>query len=150
MVGDEGEGVMATATAPARVTDESTPDQERAWTAGSVWSIDFIRVKPGQDLEYGRGLADMWKKTMDEQKKQGVILSYKILNGPPSSRDDFTHLLMIEFPNFAALDQRDKMDEAVKKVFGSLGSMQEMLRKREEVRETIGTRLLREMHFKEI
>jgi len=140
---------MATAVAPERKNEMTALDQERPWTAESVWSVDFIRVKPGQDLEYGRRLADTWKKVMDEQKKQGVDLSYKILTGPPSSREDFTHLLMIEFPNFAALDQRDKFDAAVKKVFGSLGSMQEMFRKREEVREAIGTRLLREMRFKE-
>jgi hypothetical protein len=100
------------------------------------------------DLDYGRGLADTWKKAMDEHKKNGIVLSYKILSGPASSRDDFTHLLMIEFPNYAALDQRDKMDAMVKKVFGSLEGMQEMFRKREEIREAIGTRLLREMRFK--
>jgi L-rhamnose mutarotase len=140
---------MATAVATDR-KNETALDQERPWTAESVWAVDFIRVKPGQELEYGRRLADTWKKVMDEQKKNGIVLSYKILVGPPSSRDDFTHLLMIEFPNYAALDQREKMDAAVKKVFGSLGGMQEMFRKREEVREAIGTRLMREMRFKEI
>ena len=141
---------MATAVEPERKGEMTALDQERPWTAESVWAVDFIRVKPGQDLEYGRRLADTWKKVIEEQKKQGVVLSYKILTGPPSSRDDFTHLLMIEFPNYAALDQREKMDAAVKKVFGSLGGMQEMFRKREEIREAIGTRLLREMRFKEI
>jgi hypothetical protein len=149
-VGDEGEASMAIATAPARKTETSSLDNERPWTAESVWAVDFIRVKPGQDIEYGRRLADTWKKAMDEHKKNGIVLSYKILTGPPSTRDDFTHLLMIEFPNFAALDERDKFDAAVKKVFGSLGGMEEMYRKREEVREAIGTRLLREMRFKEI
>ena len=139
---------MATATAPARATETSDLEQERPWTVGSVWAVDFIRVKSGQDLEYGRGLADTWKKAMDEHKKNGIVLSYKILAGPPSNRDDFTHLLMIEFPNFAALDERDKMDATVRKIFGSLGGMQEMLRKREGIREAIGTRLLREMRFR--
>jgi hypothetical protein len=40
------------------------------------------------------------------------------------------------------------VDAAVKKIFGSLGGMEEMLRKREEIREAIGIRLLREMRFK--
>ncbi|MGH2472166.1 MAG: hypothetical protein ACRDG6_07165 [Candidatus Limnocylindria bacterium] len=141
---------MATAVAPERKKETTALDQERPWTAESVWAVDFIRVKPGQELEYGRRLADTWKKAMDEHKKNGIVLSYKILVGPPSNRDDFTHLLMIEFPNFAALDERDKFDATVKKIFGSLGGMEEMYRKREEVREAIGTRLLREMRFKEI
>lgn len=141
---------MATAVASERKNEVTALDQERPWTVESVWSVDFIRVKSGHDLDYGRALADTWKKAMDEHKKNGIVLSYKILSGPPSSREDFTHLLMIEFPNYAALDQRDKMDAAVKKVFGSLGGMQEMFRKREEIREAIGTRLLRELRFKEI
>jgi hypothetical protein len=139
---------MAVATAPTRATETSTLDNERPWTPGSVWAVDFIRVKPGQDLEYGKGLADTWKRAMDEHKKNGIVLSYKILAGMPATRDDFTHLLMIEFPNYAALDQRDKFDSAVKKVFGSLEGMQEMFRKREEIREAIGSRLLRELRFK--
>jgi hypothetical protein len=140
---------MATATAPVRATDTTSLDDERPWTPASVWMVDFIRVKSGQDLEYARGLAKTWKRTMDEHKKNGIVLSYKILAGPPSTRDDFTHLLMIEFPNFAALDQRDKADAGIKKVFGSLEGMQEMLRKREEIREPIGSRLLRELRFKD-
>jgi hypothetical protein len=140
---------MATATAPARATATSTLDHERPWIPASVWSVEFIRVKSGRDLEYGRGLADSWKKAMDEHKKNGIVLSYKILAGFPSTRDDFTHLLMIEFPNYAALDERDKFDAGVKKVMGSLEAMGELLRKREEIREAIGVRLLRELHFKE-
>jgi hypothetical protein len=139
---------MATATAPARTTETSGLDHERPWTAGSVWVIEYIRVKPGQDLNYGRGLAETWKKAMDEHKKQGVVLSYKILAGPPSNRDDFTHLLMVEFPNFAALDEQDKVDASLKKVFGSLGGMEETVRKRDEIREAIGARVLREMRFR--
>lgn len=141
---------MATATAPARATQTSNLDEERPWIPGSVWSMEFFRVKPGHEIEYGRTLAASWKKAMDENKKNGLVLSYKILVGSPSTRDEFTHLLMVEFPNYAALDQRDKMDAMVKKVFGSLDGMQEMLRKREEIREAIGSRLLRELRFKEV
>ena len=38
---------MATATAPVRATETNTVDKERPWTLGSVWSADFVRVKPG-------------------------------------------------------------------------------------------------------
>ena len=57
-------------------------------------------------------------------------------------------MLMVEFPNYGVFDQQDKMDEAVKKVFGSLGGVNEALRKREEIREAIGTRVLRELRLK--
>ncbi|HEX9266172.1 MAG TPA: hypothetical protein VF965_01670 [Candidatus Limnocylindria bacterium] len=139
---------MATAVAPERKNEVNALDQERPWTLGSVWSVDFIRLKPGHNLDYGRELAATWKKMLDDQKKQGIVLSYKILTGAPSNRDDFTHMLMVEFPNYGVFDQQDKMDEAVKKVFGSLGGINEAVRKREEIREAIGTRVLRELRLK--
>ena len=140
---------MATATAPARAADTSSVDQERPWTLGSVWTVDFIRVKPGHNLEYGRELNATWKKMLDEEKKQGRVLSYKILTGMPSNRDDFTHMLLTEFPNYGVFDQQEKMDAVMKKVVGSLGGLNEMFRKREEIRENMGTRMLRELRLKE-
>ena len=140
---------MATATAPARAPDTSSVDQERPWTLGSVWTVDFIPLKPGHNLEYGRELAATWKKMLDEEKKEGRVLSYKILTGMPSNRDDFTHMLLTEFPNYGVFDQQEKMDAVVKKVVGSLGGLNEMFRKREEIRENMGTRMLRELHLKE-
>ena len=139
---------MATAVAPERKNEVNALDQERPWTLGSVWSVDFIRLKPGHNLDYGRELAATWKKMLDDQKKQGIVLSYRILAGAPSNRDDFTHMLMVEFPNYGVFDQQDKMDEAVKKVFGSLSGVNEAFRKREEIREAIGTRVLRELRLK--
>lgn len=140
---------MATAIAPDRKTDTTTLDAERVLTPTSVWGIDFIRVKEGYDLEYSRRLKDSWKRSLDEHIKNGIVLSYKILAGSPSNRDDFTHMLMVEFPNYAALDQREKFDASLKKVFGSLEAFQDMYRKRQEVREAIGQRLLREFRFKD-
>ena len=139
---------MATAVASQRKTTSDTIEQERPWTTGSVWMVDFIRLKPGHALEYGRDLAATWKKALEENKKQGLVLSYKILTGMPSNRDDFTHMLMVEFPNYAALDQQERADATLKKVFGSFEGFQEMFRRREEMRQAIGTRLLREMHLK--
>jgi hypothetical protein len=140
---------MATAVAPERRIETNTIEQERPWTAGSVWAVDFIRVKPGHTLDYARELAATWKKMLDEQKKQGLVLSYKILHGMPSNREDFTHMLMVEFPNYAVFDQQDKIDATLKKVIGSLGGLNEMFRKREDIREAIGSRILREVRFKE-
>jgi hypothetical protein len=139
---------MAVAATPARKTETSTIDQERPWTLGSVWSVDFIRVKPGQTLAYGRELAATWKKMLDEDKAQGLVLSYKILTGFPANRDDFTHMLLVEFPNYAVFDQQEKMDTVMKKVIGSLGDLNEMFRKREDLREAIGSRMLRELRLK--
>jgi hypothetical protein len=114
-----------------------------------VWTVDFIRVKPGHALDYGRELEATTKKMLDEQIEQGLVLSYKILTGMPSNRDDFTHMLLTEYPNFGVFDQQEKMDSVLKKVIGSLGQLNEVVGKRETIREYIGQRTLRELRFKE-
>ena len=139
---------MATTVAPDQRTQARTIEDERPWTTGSVWSVDFIRVKPGRNVEYARVLKETWAKVLEEQKKEGLVLSYKILGGMPSNREEFTHVLMVEYPNYAAFDQQDKFDAVLKRTIGSLGSLQEMMREREEFREALGTRLLREFRLK--
>lgn len=139
---------MATTVAPDQRTQARTIEDERPWTTGSVWSVDFIRVKPGRNVEYARVLKETWAKVLEEQKKEGLVLSYKILGGMPSNREEFTHVLMVEYPNYAAFDQQDKFDAVLKRTIGSLGSFQEMMREREEFREALGTRLLREFRLK--
>ena len=139
---------MATTIAPDQRTQTRTIEDERPWTSGSVWAVDFIRVKPGKNIEYARALKETWMKVLEEEKKEGLVLSYKILGGMPSNRDEFTHMLMVEYPNYAALDQQDKFDASLKRTLGSLGAAMQMMRDREELREAIGSRLLREFGFK--
>lgn len=57
-------------------------------------------------------------------------------------------MLLVEVPNYAVFDQQEKMDATMKKVIGSLGDLNEMFRKREEIREAIGNRMLRELRLK--
>jgi hypothetical protein len=144
----KGRPGVAKAVAPERRTDTDIAEHERPYTLGSVWSLAFMRVKSGREFDYARELAATTLKMLDEQKKQGLILSYKVLSSLPANRDDFTHILMIEFPNFAAFDQIDKNQDVSKKVMGSLAGYSEMMSKRDDIREAIGTKALRELHLK--
>src|SRR4029079_16784883 len=81
------------------------------YTEGSVWDITMVKTKPGMDDQYLKGLAKTFKGTLDEAKKQNLILSYKILLGSASGPSDFNILLMVESKNMAALDgAREKFD----------------------------------------
>ncbi len=53
--------------------------QEKPYREGTVWSVSFIRVKPGMFDVYMRDLAVQRKKLMDEAKKQGLIVSERML-----------------------------------------------------------------------
>ena len=87
------------------------------YTEGTVWNITMVKTKPGMDDQYLKGLAKTFKGSLDEAKKQNLILSYKILIGDASTPNDFNILLMVESKNMAALDNgREKFDPIAKKI----------------------------------
>ena len=47
----------------------------RPYRNGSVWSIAFIRVKPGMDTAYSNYLAGQWKANQEAMKKEGLIFT---------------------------------------------------------------------------
>src|SRR4029077_883107 len=51
------------------------------YTEGPVWNITMVKAKYGMGDEYLKGLAKTFKGTLDEAKKENLILDYKILPG---------------------------------------------------------------------
>src|SRR5438105_6064219 len=74
------------------------------YTEHSVWAITLVKTKAGLDDDYLRSIAQTFKGTMEEEKKQGLIMDYKVLIGDASNREDFNILLMVEYKNMAAFD----------------------------------------------
>ena len=69
----------------------------KPYTEGSVWETSFIKTKPNMGEEYLKSLAGTWIKVQEEGKKQGLVLSYKVLAGDASNPQDFDIILMIEY-----------------------------------------------------
>ena len=44
------------------------------YTEGPVWQITMVKTKPGMDDEYLKGIAKTFKGSLDEAKKQNLIL----------------------------------------------------------------------------
>ena len=119
------------------------------YTEGPVWNITMVKVKPGMGDEYLKGLAKTLKGTLDEAKKQNLVLDYKILLGNAASAQDFDILILVESKNMAALDNgREKFDPIARKVVGTTDQQQAMAVKRLDIREIIGTKLMREITLK--
>ena len=119
------------------------------YTEGSVWNITMVKTKPGMDDQYLKGLAKTFKGTLDEAKKQSLILSYKILIGGAATSNDFNILLMVESKNMAALDNgREKFDPIAKKIEGSVEEQEKTMVKRLDIREIVGEKLMREITLK--
>ena len=119
------------------------------YTEGPVWEVTLVRTKPGMTDDYLKNLAQAFKATNDEAKKQGVIMDYKIFIGDASNKDDFDILLMTEYKNMAAFDGlRAKMDPIAQKLIGGEDQMRQGSVKRGELREILGTKALREITLK--
>jgi len=119
------------------------------YTEGTVWNITMVKVKSGLGDQYLKGLAKTLKGTLDEAKKQNLIISYKILLGDAATPQDFNILVMVESKNMAALDNaREKFDPIAKKVVGSTEEQEKTAVQRLEIREIIGGKLMREITLK--
>ena len=127
----------------------SRAQSDAPYTEGAVWNITMVKTKYGMTDEYLKGLAKTFKGTLDEAKKQNLVLDYKILLGDPATPNDFDILLMVESKDMAAFDgAREKFDPIAKKIEGSVEQQKQTAVKRLEIREILGAKLMREITLK--
>jgi len=123
--------------------------QEKPYREGSVWTVTFVKVKPGMMDTYLRDLGANRKKLMEQAKKDGLILSERLLSGDATGREDFDLILMVEFKNWAAFDGlSDKFRALAEKMVGSEDKQVQMMTKRTEVREIVGTKTMQEIFLR--
>jgi len=120
------------------------------YTEGPIWRIQLIRVKPTHMDEYLTSLQQTTKPFVDEQKKQGMIMDYKVfLKETKNSPDDWDICVAIEYKNHAAMDGLAAKGEAIRdKVLGGKAPAQQLSEKRAEIREIISSELLDEVFLK--
>jgi len=119
------------------------------YTEGPVWTITMVKTKYGMTDDYLKGLAKTFKGTLEEAKKQNLVMDYKILIGDSSNAQDYDILLLVQQPNMASLDNsREKFDPIAKKIEGSLEQQRNTATQRTQIREILGTKLMREITLK--
>jgi hypothetical protein len=127
----------------------STFAQDKPYKEGPIWAVTFIKVKPGMFDVYIRDLAANRKPLMEQARKDGLILSEKMLAGESSGREDFDLILMVEFKNWAAFDGlSDKFRALSQKMVGSEDKQTQMMIKRTDVREILGTKNMQEISYR--
>lgn len=130
-------------------TGSGWAQSDAPYTEGSVWQVTMIKTKPGMSDDYLKGLAKSLKTILEEEKKQGLIVSYKLLLGPAATPGDYDIMNLVEFKNMGALDGlREKTDPIALKMIGSEDQQRQMAVKRIELREIIGSKLMREITLK--
>ena len=123
--------------------------QDKPYKEGSVWTMTFVKVKPGMMDMYLRDLGANRKKLMEQAKKDGLIVSERLLSGDATGRDDYDLIIMVEFKNWAAFDGlSDKFRVLAEKMVGSEDKQVQMMMKRTDVREIIGTKTMQEIHLR--
>jgi len=123
--------------------------QERTFKQGSAWTVAFVQVKNGMGVDYINSLKTTWRAVQEEGIKQGIILSYKILEGNASNPDDWQIMLMVEYKNLASMEGNDdKWDAIQKKVVGNEEDQKKLRELRVNMRTMYGTKLMREVVYK--
>ena len=129
--------------------NKSASGNTSPYTEGPVWTLTMIKTKAGLDDDYFRQISGTVKPVYEEEKKQKIILDYKILSGDSFGPSDYNIVIMVEYPNMAALDGlRDKMDPIVAKVMGNEDQRRATAVKRLDIREILGTKTMREITLK--
>lgn len=119
------------------------------YTDGTVWEVTMVKTKTGMEDDYLKQLGQALKPIYEEEKKQKLILDYKILLGDASSPHDYNILIMVEYANMAAFDGlREKTDPIMSKVMGGEDQRRQLAVKRLDVREILGTKTMREITLK--
>lgn len=118
----------------------------RPYRNGSVWAIGFIRVKPGMDTAYKNYLATEWKRNQEALKKEGLILSYKVITTEAHGTGDFNVMLMTEYRDLATMEANQSKAESVnQQVIGNDAKQIQGYKDRLEIREVLQNRLAREI-----
>jgi hypothetical protein len=124
--------------------------QERSHTEGPVVAVSYIRIKPGMFDKYMKYLDTDYKKVMEAQKKEGIILDYGVFSSPQTGEGDWNMVLTTTYKNMAALDNlRDRADPVSSKVTNRTTEQAATANiERGAMRDQVGSRLMRQLILK--
>jgi hypothetical protein len=120
------------------------------YSEGPIWRVQLIRVKPTQMDAYLTSLRQSTKPLIEEEKRQGMIMDYKVfLKETKNNPEDWDICVAIQYKNHAAMDGLAAKGEAVRdKIMGGKQAAQQLGEKRAEIREIVSSELLQEIFLK--
>ena len=120
------------------------------FTEGPVWRVTLVRVKPGQMDAYLTSLRQSTKPLLEEEKRQGIILDYKVFfKETQQNPQDWDLALAVLYKNHAAMDGLAAKGEAIRdKIMGGKQPAQQVGEKRREMREIVASELFQEVTLK--
>ena len=138
---------LALCTAPLLIAQDDNPFKE-----GPVYTVAMIRTEANSQEGYLKKLNEYWYPMMTTAKEQGLISSFSLLAGEFANQDDYDVMMLVEYPNLAAMDPdpareakwkaiRDALDAKL----GGKDKVNAMTEQFGQMREYMGNKVMREM-----
>ncbi|MGH9949593.1 MAG: hypothetical protein ACRD6X_20665, partial [Pyrinomonadaceae bacterium] len=100
----------------------------------------------GMDTAYLNYVAGDWKREQEALKKDGQILSYKVITTEAHGSGDWNIMLMTEYKDLATMEANEsKADNLLQTVIGNDEKQMQGYRDRLNIREVREVRLAREI-----
>jgi hypothetical protein len=123
--------------------------QDHAYSEGPIIVVSHIRTVDGKQDDYMHWLDTTWKQEEEAAKRRGYITDYHVYLLDPRGPDDPDVLLVIVYPNWAALDGGlAKGDAIAKEVEGSVSASNQSEFDRAKIRRVLGTVTMQEAVLK--
>lgn len=119
-------------------------------TPGPVWRVTTYKVRPGKMNDVLMDLRQHFRVVNEEYKRQGLILDYRIYtNTTTDGPNDWDYAIATAFKNWAALDTFGPQADAITlKHYGTAEKRQQAADARNQLRDVVSSRLLREQTLK--
>jgi len=95
-------------------------DHTRNWDDGNVVAVTEVHIKDGMFNAYINDLNNVWRKYIEEQMKDGSIVSYGMLGNVAAREGEPDLYLTVSYANWAAFDLGEEyFDKIQNKIQGS-------------------------------
>lgn len=86
------------ATTSAQMAPPNPPKLPNPPKPGTVWVVDYVKVMPGRRAAFDDYRRSAWLPARLQAVKEGLIVSFKVLEAPAGAKLDYDLQLMTEFP----------------------------------------------------
>lgn len=100
---------LASVLAACNPTETATP----AINPESVWSVDLVRTLPGMQAAYLESIKANWAGARAVALRDEHIVSYRAMATPPDSLSQWDVILLTEYPDSIAYEQREDTFRAI-------------------------------------
>ena len=125
-------------------------DHTRNWDNGNVVQVSEVHIKPGMFNAYINDLNGLWRKFLEEQMKDGSVVSYGMFANVAAREGEPDLYLTVTYANWAAFDLGEEYFNSIRdKVIGSADDMRNAGIKREDLRNLGSSYNLQEVKFRD-